>query len=166
MKNLLLLFIPFLLLNRQKTDVIPGRYIEIDYIGQHFVKSLLIYTEESELETIKQGLTKRYDSMKQITPVKRFLTKEEKMNNVNSDFNFVITSEKTYKEIISFIQTHDHLFTSGIKYEGYEIMVNGKIYYISYKSKDDFFEKLKKYLTIQNCDKHLIERINVISQGP
>ncbi len=163
---LLLLFIPFLLLNQQKTDVIPGDYIEINYIGQHYVKPLLIYKEKSELEIIKQGLTKRFDSVKQIIPVERPLTKEEKMKEVNSLFDFAITNKKTYEKIINFIQIRDHLFTLGIGYEGYKIIVSGKIYCISYKLKDEFFEELKKYLTIQNCDKHVIERINVISKGP
>lgn len=166
MKTLLLLFIPFLLLNQQETNVIPGDFIEIDYVGQHYVKPLIIYKDESELEIIKQGLSKRYDSMKQVIPVERPLTKEEKMRNVNTLFDFVITGEKTYKEVISFIQMGNHLFTSGIGYEGYKIIVSGKIYCVYYKSKDEFFGELTRYLTIQNCDKHVIERIDVIAQGP
>ena len=167
MKSLiLLLFIPFLLLNQQEAHVIPGDYIEIDYIGQHYVKPLLIYKEKSELEVIQQGLTKRFDSLKQIIPVQRLLTKEEKMREVTTLFDFVRTNKKTYRKIINFIQTRDHLFTSRIDYEGYEIKVNGKIYSIPYKSKDEFFEELKQYLTFQNCDKLVIERIDVISKGP
>lgn len=168
MKNLVLLlslFIPSLLLNQQETDAIPGDYIEIDYIGQHLFKSLVIYKEKSELEIVQQGLTKRFDSLKQIIPVRRALTKEEKMQEVKSRFDFVMTNKKTYKKIINYIQIRDHLFTSGIGYEGYKIIVNGKIYCITYNLKGEFFEELTKYLTIQNCDKHVIERIIVISKG-
>ncbi len=168
MKIFLLLsfVIPALLLDQQPTDAImPGKYIEIDYIGQHWVKPLLIYKEKSELEILKKNLTKRFDSLKQIIPEKRLLTEEEKMREVNTLFEFIMTDKQTYKKISNFIQTHDYLFTSGIKYEGFKIISTRKIYYISYKQKDEFFEQLKKYLTIQNCDKEVIQRINVIAKG-
>jgi len=166
MKHLLLLFfIPFLLENQKEPDVVPKDYIEIDYIGQHYYKCLLIYKNKSDLEIIKQGLTQRFDSVKQIIPVERPLTKEEKMNKVNSSFDFVIANKKSYNKIINFMQTRDHLFTSGITYEGYKIILRGKIYWISYKSEHQFFEELKKYLTIQDCDEYVIERIDVIAQA-
>jgi hypothetical protein len=100
-----------------------------------------------------------------VLPAQRLLTKGEKMHEVNSPFfDFEITSDETYEKIKDFVKAHDHLFTPAIKYQGYKITVNSVIYYISYNSKNEFFEELKKYLTTQNCDKRIIEKINVVSQ--
>lgn len=164
MKTLLLLFLPFLLLNQQEARVVPKDYIEIEYVGYHFYKSLIIYTEKSNLDTIKQGLTHRFDSMEQITPVKRLLTPEEKMEEVNRFFDFVIASKATNDKIINFFQTHNHQFIPGLKYNGYQITAGGKIYCFHYSSASELFDEFKKYLATENCDKQVIERINVISQ--
>jgi hypothetical protein len=165
MKTLLFLFIPFLLLTRQAAHVVPKDYVEIEYVGYHLYKSLIIYTEKSDLDAIRQGLTHRYDSMKQITPVERPLTPEEKMTEVNRSFDFVIARKETNEKIINFFQSRDHLFMPSLKYKGYKITVGGKIYCISYKTESKFFEDFKKYLTIENCDQQVIEKIDVISQA-
>jgi len=78
--------------------------------------------------------------------------------------NFIVTNQRTFKLIINFILNGEKYYTNmNHKNHGdfrdYSISFNNKVYNIYYKSKIEFFKKLREYLVLNNGDSSALEKL-------
>lgn len=86
---------------------------------------------------------------------------------LNTQYTFVITNEKTYSQIISFVYSNKKLFTKYISvndenYSQINIHISNKTFSLFDKNIIVFFKNLKTHLTFRNCDKKVIKALNEI----
>jgi len=147
----------FLSSNIQKKQIGKTGFIEIRHSGieEKPIKALIISTRKITAEELGES----FDSTK-------FVTVEQKKAFLSLRYNFSVTDHKTYQSIIDFVNNNQSFFTNSVNrnhgdYKDYSINVNGKVYNIFYRSKDEFFNSLIKYIQLKKGDKFLIANLSI-----
>jgi len=141
-------------------------YIKLESHGpieEVYHRPLIISTCKLKVELTKQDITKLKSEygVRVITPAleKMFL---------NQNIYFLITTKRTYLQMLKFIDDNPHFFTNeknknnsaAYNHDITSITAQGRIYEVFYKYNNGFFKNLIENLKVKNCDKKVITAID------
>ena len=100
---------------------------------------------------------------------KRDLSEVEK-KYISAKFDRVITDSTTFSLLYSFIINNTKFYTDSRHQnndpgaDSYNIHINGQVYCIYYKNKNDFFDKLEYYLNKNKADNKVIKELSYLKR--
>ena len=125
------------------------------------------YARPVIISTTKLSISLTNNESKQIRYIlkKPTITKKEKEEYLNSLYRVIKTDRITYLTVLDFIKSHNKLYTNKLnknngEFEDYTIIAEELKYSIYYEFKYKFFNELKMYLKVKNCDKNVINAIS------
>ena len=103
---------------------------------------------------------------KELKNIQSLAVKTTREDFINLHFDMLITDEKTYSSLLSFIIGHNEFYLNGLDRfnpaGSLTILTDGKTFYLYYKTQKTFFNQLLDTLKEKNCDKKVINKLSLI----
>jgi hypothetical protein len=157
MKNLLILLVLLsattVFAQRIKNKVEYIEFVNADEFDDKYVPPILISQKKLDIE-LDQSELQVFKTTQSAAPK---ITMEQ---FINLHYDLIVTDEKSYSTLLSFIIGHNQFYLDGLtrfnRGNSSIILTDGKTFYLYNKTKKEFFNQLSDSLKKTDCDKKLI----------